>query len=136
MNFSYSKPAYSLIIYISNDFIKIDFSFRFMRKIIYCLIASLGIIGFSCTPEISYELSENLSGLRVLIVSEGQFGYGTSSLTTLSHDGSVVQDVFRSINNRPMGDGAQSATLIGDILYVPMNKCKRIGVMESPTIQC
>ena len=34
-----------------------------------------------------------------------------------------------------MGDVAQSATLIGDLLYVPMNNSKKIEVMDSQTFQ-
>ena len=102
-----------------------------MKKFLYGLTACL----FACTPEINYEAPESLDDLRVLIISEGQFGYGTSSLTSLSYDGTVEQDLFRRINNRPMGDVAQSATRIGDLLYVPMNNSKKIEVMDYKTFE-
>lgn len=75
----------------------------------------------------------NAERLRAIIVNEGQFGYGTSSLTTLTTWGNVEQDVFRRINDRPMGDVAQSMTRIGDYYYVPLNNSKKIEVFEVDT---
>ncbi|MGL4992844.1 MAG: hypothetical protein ACRC6R_01720 [Bacteroidales bacterium] len=75
----------------------------------------------------------NAERLRAIVVNEGQFGYGTSSLTTLSSWGNVEQDVFRRINDRPMGDVAQSMTRIGDYYYVPLNNSKKIEVFEVDT---
>ncbi|MGL4852036.1 MAG: hypothetical protein ACRC3Z_05250 [Phocaeicola sp.] len=71
--------------------------------------------------------------LRAIVVSEGQFGYGTSSLTSLSSWGNVEQDLFRKVNDRPMGDVAQSMTRIGDYYYVPLNNSRKIEVFEVDT---
>ena len=81
------------------------------------------------------EVPESLNGIRAIVVSEGQFGYGTSSLTSLSYDGEVEQDLFRRINNRPMGDVAQSMTRIGDYFYVPQNNSRKVEVMDCKTFQ-
>ena len=69
------------------------------------------------------------------MVSEGQFGYGTSSLTSLTYQGEVEQDLFRRVNNRPMGDVAQSMTKIGNKLYVPLNNSRKVEVMHAQTLQ-
>ncbi|MGL4518689.1 MAG: hypothetical protein ACRCUJ_03020 [Phocaeicola sp.] len=73
--------------------------------------------------------------LRAIVVNEGQFGYGTSSLTTLTHADEVEQDLFRRVNNRPMGDVAQSITRIGNYYYVPLNNSKKVEVFQVGTYQ-
>ena len=96
-----------------------------MKKFLYGLTACL----FACTPEINYEAPECLDDLRVLIISEGQFGYGTSSLNSFSYYGTVEQDLFRRINNRPLGEVAHPATRIRDLFSVPLNNSMKVAVM-------
>lgn len=79
---------------------------------------------------------ENINDkLRAIIVNEGQFGYGTASLTSISSQGNVVHDLFRKINHRPIGDVAQSLTQIGDRYYVPLNNSRKIEVFDSKTYE-
>lgn len=73
--------------------------------------------------------------LRAIIVAEGQFGYGTGSITNLYSDGTVVTDVFRSINDRPLGDIPQSLTRIGDYYYVPVNNSQKVEVFDVETFK-
>ena len=95
------------------------------------------IILTSCDNEInqSGDINDSLEGTRAIVVNEGQFGYGTSSLTLLSWSGNVSNDVFRKINNRPMGDVAQSLTKIGDNYYVPLNNSRKIEAFDSKTFE-
>ena len=107
-----------------------------LRDIKYLAVISMILFcTFSCTEEIVYDSQKDLTDIRAIIVSEGQFGYGTSSLTSLSYDGTVQQDLFKSINNRPMGDVAQSMTRIGNYFYVPQNNSRKIEVMDCETFE-
>ena len=72
---------------------------------------------------------------RAIVVGEGQFGYGTGSLTSLSNLGSVTQDIFRRINNRPLGDVPQSLVKIGNYYYIPVNNSKKVEVVDSKTFK-
>lgn len=104
-----------------------------MKNNINILLVCICCTLFSCSNDTPNE-TPNLNGsVRAIVVNEGQFGYGTSSLTTLSTDGGVEQDVFRRINNRPMGDVAQSLTRIGDYYYVPLNNSRKVEVFETKT---
>lgn len=104
-----------------------------MKNNINILLACTCCTLFSCSNDTPNE-TPNLNGsVRAIVVNEGQFGYGTSSLTTLSEDGIIQQDIFRRINNRPMGDVAQSLTRIGDYYYVPLNNSRKVEVFESKT---
>ena len=73
--------------------------------------------------------------LRAIIVNEGHFGYGTASLTSLSTQGEVIHDRFRKVNDRPMGDVAQSLTKIENRYYVPLNNSKKIEVFDPKTYE-
>ncbi|MGL5960152.1 MAG: DUF5074 domain-containing protein [Bacteroidales bacterium] len=70
---------------------------------------------------------------RVLVANEGQFTYGTASLTGITKTGEVFKDIFRRTNNRPLGDIAHSILQIEDKLYVTLNNSKKIEVMNART---
>ncbi|MEN9918171.1 MAG: hypothetical protein RL662_607 [Bacteroidota bacterium] len=70
------------------------------------------------------------SPIRVLIANEGQFTYGTASMTALMRDGEVRNDVFRTANDRPLGDVAQSITHHNTYYYVTLNNSRKIEVMN------
>ncbi|MGL5937749.1 MAG: hypothetical protein ACRCY5_03370 [Phocaeicola sp.] len=72
---------------------------------------------------------------RAIVVSEGQFMYGTASLTRLSVLGSVENDIFRRINGKPIGDVAQSMTRIGNCYYVPLNNSRKVEVFDVDNYQ-
>lgn len=91
---------------------------------------------FSCTKvEQEQNPVSDPDQLRAVVVAEGQFGYGTGSLTTLTHDGMVHADVFRNTNNRPLGDVPQSLTRIGANYYVPVNNSGKIEVFDSKSFR-
>ncbi|MGL4293045.1 MAG: YncE family protein [Bacteroidales bacterium] len=95
------------------------------------------VMFIACDENINYQEinPDNLKDYRAIVVNEGQFGYGTSSLTLLMPDGKPEQDVFRKTNGRPMGDVAQSMTRIGDNLYVPLNNSRKVEVFDANTFK-
>ncbi len=111
------------------------FSFLSMKKVFNLIAGAALLLGYGCTPVAEYDAPATLDGIRAIVVSEGQFGYGTSSLTSLTYQGEVEQDLFRRVNNRPMGDVAQSMTKIGNKLYVPLNNSRKVEVMNAQTFQ-
>ena len=101
-----------------------------MKKINFIsLLFLLQIILFSCNKEDS---STNFSEcpMRLVIANEGQFMYGTASLTGVTFNGDVYQDIFRQTNNRTIGDVAQSIISIGENLYVTLNNSRKIEVFN------
>ncbi|MGL5786590.1 MAG: DUF5074 domain-containing protein [Bacteroidales bacterium] len=109
-----------------------------MRRIINGAIFASALLISSCTEAVDNEgiNAEDLKNLRAIVVSEGQFGYGTSSITTLSYEGIALQDVFYK-NNKPLklGDVAQSISKIGDNFYVPLNNSRKIQVFDAKTFK-
>ncbi len=68
---------------------------------------------------------------RLLVSSEGQYGAGTSSLTLLYDDRTVMQDMFRLTNDRTIGDIAQSISRVGDNFYVSVSNSKKVEVFNA-----
>lgn len=68
--------------------------------------------------------------IRMIIANEGQYGNATASLTAVMNDGGVFNDVFRTKNNRPLGDVAQSIAYHDKMFYVTLNNSRKIEVMK------
>jgi len=67
----------------------------------------------------------------VLVLSEGNFMYGNSSLSYYnSKVGELINDIFSKQNGFPMGDVAQSATIFDGELYVVLNNSGKIMIMN------
>lgn len=106
-----------------------------MRKSIKLIIVViLCVNNYSCT-KIRDRDPIIIKDIKAIIVGEGQFGYGTGSLTTITKEGEVSQDVFRNVNNRPLGDVPQSLTKIGNYYYIPINNSEKIEVIDSATFK-
>lgn len=87
----------------------------------------------SCTKDTESDEFFVPKNIRVLVSNEGQFGKGTASISALTHDNLVVNDLFRNVNNRPIGDIAQSITEIGDNYYVPLSNSQKVEVFNKTT---
>ncbi|MGL4347556.1 MAG: YncE family protein [Chitinophagaceae bacterium] len=69
---------------------------------------------------------------QLLLANEGNFGRGTASLSVLMNNtmGLLINDVFRNTNRRPLGDVAQSISVIGNEIYVTLNASTKIEVLS------
>lgn len=110
--------------------------FLITKKLALCAVV-VGALLSSCTKEIEYvdRGIPNGRDVRVIVANEGQFGAGTASLTAITYDGFVKNDIFRHTNGRPIGDAAQSVTEIGDNLYVTLNNSRKVEVLNKYTFK-
>lgn len=77
-----------------------------------------------------------LNGGGVFIVNEGNFRGGNGSLSFYSIDSSkIYNDIFRQINERPLGDVPNSMTIYGDKAYIVVNNSGKIEVVEKHTLK-
>jgi YVTN family beta-propeller protein len=59
---------------------------------------------------------------RVYVINEGNFGSGNSSVSLYSSDSAqVIPDYYKDLNGAPLGDVAQSMTLIDGSYYIVLN---------------
>ncbi len=73
--------------------------------------------------------------VEMIVVSEGQFTKGTASLSAITFDGTTTWDIFRDVNQMPLGDVAQSITYIDGKYFVVLNNSKQIKVIKPGTFE-
>jgi YVTN family beta-propeller protein len=76
-------------------------------------------------------------GQEVLYISnEGTFGSGNGSLSLyFPATDSVVNKVFKQVNNRPVGDVLQSVFHHGTTLYMMVNASSKVEIADATTLQ-
>ena len=62
------------------------------------------------------------------VTNEGNFQTGNGSISFVSENGTVDNDVFASVNSFPLGDVVQSMNIIGDNAYILVNGSAKIEV--------
>lgn len=109
-----------------------------MKKWFYA-IAAIGIILLpsACDkPGMPYPSGTIGDGnIECLVLNEGLLNTNAGAISVVSRDSSVVVDVFQDVNHRPMGDVAQSITLINGKYFVAMNNSKKIEIVEPSTFK-
>jgi len=72
----------------------------------------------------------------VFVLNEGNFQWGNSSLTHYDPvNRTIQQGVFEQRNGIPLGDVAQSLTILGDTCYLVINNSNRIRALSLTNLQ-
>ncbi|MGL5690316.1 MAG: DUF5074 domain-containing protein [Bacteroidales bacterium] len=98
------------------------------------LLLGLSLISIlsSCTDPVEYKTPiPARSDMRFLVLNEGQFGQNTASVSCVDYQNEATNDLFRTVNNRPLGDVAQSMAEIDDKYYFVLNNSRKIEVVMS-----
>ena len=78
----------------------------------------------------------NTSNTRLIICNEGNFTWGNASLSIYHPSNILIENnVFSAVNNRPLGDVAQSTTIVNDKIYIIVNNSNKIEVIDKNTYQ-
>ena len=96
-----------------------------MNKITTLIIASLII---SCTRDTNIPDSKGIYDDGYFVTNEGNFGSGNGSISFISNDGVVENNVFVTTNSFPLGDVVQSMTIIDENVYIVVNNSSKIEV--------
>ena len=105
------------------------------------LLASIGLafLFASCKKEkqiINNNETINPYETGVFIINEGAFQTGTGTVSFLNRSTKVVtQDVFNLVNNRPLGNVAQSMTIYNDKAYIVVNNAAKVEVVNAKTFK-
>lgn len=103
------------------------------RKIAFYVLLALGLA--SCNKEFGPQsVSGNIvvpDSSLAIIVNEGNFQWGNASLGQFDPDNSTYQDgIFRSANDRFLGDVIQEAHQIRDHFYLVMNGSNELLICD------
>lgn len=110
--------------------------------LVFLLSIALGSILFSCTSDKEYgpiDVQKGGSHVQtsgVYIVNEGNFNWGNATISFYDPKSkSVVQQVFKKANQRPLGDVAQSMRIVGDKAFIVVNNSRKIEVVDQNTLK-
>ena len=134
---------YSYFIYYSCIILKISglalvyflsFNLRVFERLRFLISFSFLLVAFiSCSekekPKVeSFEASP---GNMVLVCNEGNFRWGNASVGVLNLTKQTwIEDAFKAVNNRALGDVLQSATLWNNLWFLVVNNSSKIEVVE------
>lgn len=67
----------------------------------------------------------------VFVINEGNFNWGNASVTFLDQtNNTTIQDIFNKVNQRSLGDVAESMSIAGNYGYLVINNSNRIEVVS------
>lgn len=80
--------------------------------------------------------TEELFKSGVYIVNEGGFGSSNASIDLFSKDSNILfSNIFEAVNNRPLGDVAQSMNIINNKGYILLNGSAKVEVIKATNAQ-
>jgi DNA-binding beta-propeller fold protein YncE len=104
-----------------------------MKNLVKIIIFPLIITSCIKVPN-SQNLNFTFKG-GVFIVNEGNYRSGNGSLSFYSYDSSkIFNDLFYSINGRPLGDVPNSMAIRGSNAYIVVNNSGKIEVTDQATL--
>ena len=72
----------------------------------------------------------------VFINNEGNYGWGNASVSYYDlKTGEVTPDIYKQVNNLPLGDVCQSITYYNDKYYIVVNNSNKIEIVNSLTFK-
>jgi len=105
-----------------------------MKNLIRLVLIYLMIVSCQKTPE--FPNSKYTLGGGVFVVDEGNFKAGNGSLSFYSYDSSkIYNDLFYSVNGRPLGDVPNSMAIKGNSAYIIVNNSGKIEVIDQSTLK-
>lgn len=116
--------------------LRMNFKNGTYRRWMMGLAAAMVLLGFAgCKeepePEVPFDYENG-----ILIVNEGNFQGGNASLSFLRRsDDSLRNDIFAVENARPLGDVAQSISIVGNRAYAVVNNSGKIEVLNLPSLE-
>ena len=105
-----------------------------LKLYVLILLAVLSVSFSSCDDDDNKPKGEFEEG--VLVVNEGNFQDANGTISHISPDGTVTQDLFGTVNNGlALGDVVQSMTIDGDFAYIVVNNSNKMEVVNANTFE-
>lgn len=103
-----------------------------VRLYVPILLTFFSVIFSSCVDDDNKPAGEFEKG--IFVVNEGNYTSADGTVSHISPDGTVTQDLFGAVNNGlALGSVVQSMTVDGDLAYVVVNNDNKMEVVNSNT---
>ena len=114
---------------------RLSFSQKSLSRLALAALSALALLACDKIPELPSGPADGGKSIRMVVVNEGLFTTNTAALSVIYEDGEVLFDVFRQVNQRPLGDVAQSMTMMGGYYFVAVNNSRRIEILDPNTFK-
>ena len=92
-------------------------------------VISIGLIFGSCQDDsIRPNINSNFYERGYFVTNEGNFGTGNGSISFISENGAVSNNIFEQNNSFSLGDVVQSMKIINNKAYIVVNNSSKIEV--------
>lgn len=106
------------------------------KKCVFRLFCAVLMLSLSaCEYEDDFPAGVGEGNIEAIVLNEGRIGTNMGAISVLYRNGMVSPDVFRVVNNRPLGDVAQSITMIHGNYFIALNNSKKIEIVNSQTFK-
>lgn len=106
---------------------------NFFLKTVLLFIITLSFT--SCTDDLPIETNLGIFQNGYFITNEGPFNNGSGTITFVSDDNQVTQNIYQKINDESLGNIVQSMTLHNDNAYIVVNNSHKIVVVNRYTMK-
>jgi DNA-binding beta-propeller fold protein YncE len=103
-----------------------------MKKAVIFIFMAISVLSCMKVPDIPDVPIANFTiGGGVLLANEGNFRNGNGSLSFFSYDSlKIFNDLFTSVNKRPLGDVPNSINVKEDKIYIIVNNSGKIEIVN------
>lgn len=106
------------------------------KKRVLRLLFAVMMLSFSaCEYGDDFPAGVGEGNIEAIVLNEGRIGTNMGAISVLYRNGMVSPDVFRVVNNRPLGDVAQSITKINGKYFIALNNSKKIEIVNPQTFK-
>lgn len=109
-----------------------------MKKLFVLGLAVSALFFTSCNNDDDVEpsiIQEGDFAHGLFVLNEGGFGAGNSTVSFLNEDGTVSQQIFKTVNGENLGDVAQSLYLDDSKAYIVLNGSAKVEVVDRYTFE-
>ncbi|HUH35559.1 MAG TPA: DUF5074 domain-containing protein [Moheibacter sp.] len=71
----------------------------------------------------------------VFVLNEGGFMHGNASISFIAQSGEIQNNIFSTVNNRPLGDVANSISFHGEFAFIVVNNSNTVEVVNRYTFE-
>jgi DNA-binding beta-propeller fold protein YncE len=101
-----------------------------VQSLMLALTAFLILTVSSCKKDDDKPSGKYSSG--VFVSNEGVFGTGTGTISFINREDKTIEnEIFQSVNNRPLGNVVQSINVINDKAYIVVNNANKIEIVNA-----
>ncbi|MCC5920643.1 MAG: hypothetical protein LAT68_11085 [Cyclobacteriaceae bacterium] len=103
-----------------------------MKKLSYYFIALSLLVFTACNDDDEGVLNGNEGDFAsgIFVANEGNFGQANGSISFIGNDGTKRNNLFESINDRPLGDVVQSVSFDESLGYIVVNNSNRVELVN------